>query len=219
MYRKYSITFIWILCLGSLFFSPSIYAEQNVKDCLEADNNCLEDLEQNEEKTPTESNDILESNEAETGSIIVNVIKIVVALILVVLLIYIFLSLLKKKNKLAEQHGVLENLGGISVGQQKSIQIVRIGEKVYAIGVGQDVTMLDEIVDETVISDLEESVVSEPQPMIFIQNLLAKKRQKQQAEVTESPHFHHTLKQELQKLKQQRDTLMDTNKKDDDIHE
>lgn len=219
MRYTYSILFIFLLYFGSLIFPNITHAEPSVKDCLESDSDCLEEVEENEQPPSKETkNDLLEPNESKTSSIILNIFKIIFALILVVLLIYIFLTLLKKKNKLSEQNGALENLGGLSVGQQKSIQIIRIGDKVYAIGVGQDVTMLDEIEDEALISQLKENVTSNLEPMSYIQRLLPKKQQTKQKNNKDSQQFTDTLKLELDKLKQQRDALMDTDKKDDDKH-
>lgn len=43
---------------------------------------------------------------------------------------------------------MMQNLGGISVGSQKSVQLVKVGNSLYLVGVGEDVNMLKEITDE-----------------------------------------------------------------------
>src|SRR5699024_11906226 len=48
----------------------------------------------------------------------------------------------------------LQNLGGISVGHSKSVQIIQVGSKYYLIGVGDNVEMLNEITDENLIEEL-----------------------------------------------------------------
>src|SRR5699024_4211871 len=100
----------------------------------------------------------------QTGSLIVNMLKIVFALALVLILIYVLLLFLKKKNKLSSNSQTLETLGGISVGQQKSIQVVRIGNKVYAVGVVNDVTYKE------IIKQFEESKDDEIQAITIIKN-------------------------------------------------
>ena len=48
----------------------------------------------------------------------------------------------------------MKNLGGISLGQQKSIQLVVVGESYYLIGVGEDIRLLKEITDPDEIEHL-----------------------------------------------------------------
>lgn len=207
-----------VFFLTSILMSHSVYAERNVKDCLE-DDDCIElESEELDDETVVESDDNISSN--QTGSMIINILKIVFALALVLILIYILLLFLKKKNKLSMHNQALETLGGISVGQQKSIQVVRIGEKVYAIGVGNDVTMLDEITDKKMIQQLEESATEEPQAITFIQNWLLKKSKntKSRNKHEKNHSFSKTLEKELDDLKANREQLMEMNKKDDDIN-
>jgi len=220
MNQKSIILFLSLLCLFGLLSPQAIQADASLKDCLESDSNCLEDVDGEKPPSAENKNDALEADDTKTSSIILNIFKVIFALILIVLLIYVFLTLLKKKNKMLEQKGVLENLGGISVGQQKSIQIVRIGEKVYAIGVGQDVTMLDEIEDKTVVHELKENLTPKREPMSFVRDVLTKKKGTPLNDKEKPTSFTHTLKKELEKLKTQRGTFIDLDNKDeDDRHE
>ena len=50
----------------------------------------------------------------------------------------------------------MKNMGGISLGQHKSIQLVVIGESYYLIGVGDDIRLLKEITDPAEIDKLIE---------------------------------------------------------------
>ena len=50
----------------------------------------------------------------------------------------------------------MKNMGGISLGQQKSVQLVVIGNQYYLIGVGDDIRLLKEITDRTEIETLTE---------------------------------------------------------------
>ena len=54
-----------------------------------------------------------------------------------------------------DQHRLMKNVGGLSLGQQKSIQLVIIGETYYLIGVGDEVRLLKEITDPDEIEALE----------------------------------------------------------------
>src|SRR5690625_1656701 len=106
-------------------------AESNVSDCLKAEEDCLQDSVNSEISTDETENERTESNNFSTTSLFFNIIKMVVALLLVLVLIYLLLLFIRKRNTLFDQAGNLENVGGISVGQNKSIQIVRIGSKMY----------------------------------------------------------------------------------------
>ena len=212
--------FICIVFVISFAFTiNTVQAERNVKDCLETDEDCLEIEEEGlVEDNLIEQNETASSN--QTGSLIVNMLKIVFALALVLILIYVLLLFLKKKNKLSSNSQTLETLGGISVGQQKSIQVVRIGNKVYAVGVGNDVTMLDEITDQEVIEQFEESKDAEPQAITFIQNWLQKRSNKENAQKSslQNQSFSKTLEEELEELRTNREQLIKMNQKDDDMN-
>ncbi len=55
------------------------------------------------------------------------------------------LRFLNKRNQNYQQNSVIRNLGGHSVGAQKSVQLLQIGNQIYVVGVGEDVQLLKEI--------------------------------------------------------------------------
>ena len=64
--------------------------------------------------------------------------------------------MLIEKIKLYDKNRLMKNMGGISLGQHKSIQLVVIGESYYLIGVGDDIRLLKEITDPEEIDKLVE---------------------------------------------------------------
>ena len=42
---------------------------------------------------------------------------------------------------------MVQNLGGLSLGAQKSVQLLQVGKTLYLVGVGEDVQLLREITD------------------------------------------------------------------------
>lgn len=200
---------LFIICM--LFFvfpfvsiSETEARTPSVNDCLEAEADC-------EDTTPLTENEgeaepVAELN--DSGSLVFDLIKMFFALLLVLALIYIMLKLLNKRNKMFNQIRHLENLGGISVGQNKSIQIIRIGSKFYVIGVGDNVEMLQEITDEKVITQLLEKGEEEP---FHINSLLPSFLQKNTKEKTSSPdsrNFKNLFADELENLKKNRADLI-----------
>ncbi|AKG04564.1 MULTISPECIES: flagellar biosynthetic protein FliO [Salimicrobium] len=74
--------------------------------------------------------------------------KLILALVFVLGLIYGVLKFIQKKNNLFSNTRQMHNLGGVPLGQNRSVQAVKIGGHVYIIGVGDTVEMLTEITDE-----------------------------------------------------------------------
>lgn len=217
------ISFIFVLCIMLFVIQTNnIYAEvKNVKDCFEENGEC-EELEKSTDEIVTNDSDTLVGNEnIKPTSVILNFIKMIFALLLVLALIYFILMFVKKRNRLFSNVQVLENLGGITVGANKSIQLVRIGNKVYLIGVGDNVEMLQEITDEEVKLSLLEREEETFQPTSFLQSLLQKNsmNRNKNKDVQESDNFTNTLEMELKKLKDQRNQIVFNNKEKDDRHE
>src|SRR5699024_9121544 len=151
--------------IGSLLFTmPSFAADDNVADCFEAGAECEEiqgtgvhkielndDLSDEQEQQET---GIAGNEQRSTPSLFRNFIQMIFALLLVLGLIYVMLKLVNRRQQLFSQTQTLENLGGISVGQNKSIQVIRVGSKMYLVGVGDDVQLLKEIEDEMTKTNL-----------------------------------------------------------------
>jgi flagellar protein FliO/FliZ len=87
--------------------------------------------------------------------------KTLLALFFVVGLLLALLKFINRKNRKFDQHKLMKNVGGLSLGQQKSIQLVVIGDSYYLIGVGDEVRLLKEITDPEEISALERYFVED----------------------------------------------------------
>ncbi|MFS0574215.1 flagellar biosynthetic protein FliO [Sporosarcina sp. 179-K 3D1 HS] len=81
-------------------------------------------------------------------------IKTFFALLFVVGLLFAVLKFMNRKNRMYDKTRLMKNLGGLSLGQQKSIQLVVVGESYYLIGVGEDIRLLKEITDPQEIESL-----------------------------------------------------------------
>jgi len=221
MYKKWILgilvlTFVVVLQPASIFA-----ADKPVSDCLNDDEDCIEDtkdLKTDEEDTKNSSNTLLD--DTAEPSLGLNIVKMVFALLLILALIYTLLWFLKKRRSY-EKAGSLENIGGISVGQQKSVQIIRIGDKMYLLGVGSNVELLKELSEEeseNILQDMNQSSASPAGS--FVQDILKKWNYKRtnETQATEK-QFKKSFKQELDKLKEQRHQMIDDYNKKDDEHE
>lgn len=157
---------IYALGAGILLFlllPISVGAEANVLDCLENEEECNEEEvnlnneqpDVNDEDTIIDNNnEFLVEDEASNSSMGWQIVRLVIGLALVLGLVYVVLKFLGKRNGFNQQPGLLRNVGGVSVGANKSVQIIRAGNKYYLIGVGDNVELLEEIDDPETIEQL-----------------------------------------------------------------
>jgi flagellar protein FliO/FliZ len=76
-----------------------------------------------------------------------NVIWLIIALVIVIALIVVTLRFLSSRTRAWGQNRSLRSLGGIALGQNKSLQVIEVGGKLYLVGVGENVTLIDRIDD------------------------------------------------------------------------
>lgn len=214
------------ICAFSIVFLTSFSGvvqakEPHVTDCLEGNADCSEEDEGNTNAAETDQEETI-SEVTNTGPLIFDLVKMVFALFLVLGLIYLLLKFLSKRNKLFHQVKALENLGGISVGQNKSIQIVRIGPKVFLIGVGENVEMLHEVTDEEIKKDLlHKDESNDFQATTWLTSFLQPKS-KGKAETSKDQSqkaFKKLYSNELAKLKQTREQMINEQVEKEDKHE
>src|SRR5690625_1937374 len=200
---------------GIMFPEHITFAEQSVKDCIET-GDCEEDEQQSGEQMDDEqNNENIADAQFQQPSIMWNFIKMIFALLIVLALIYLLLTFIKKRNQLYERSNIIQNLGGVSVGQNKSIQIVRIGEQIFVLGVGENVHLLQEITDEELMEQLLVKNEQKTERLSFLQNFLQKNERKKR---NDDLSFTSKLEQELENIKENREEIVDRyiRKKDED---
>ncbi|WP_243386871.1 flagellar biosynthetic protein FliO [Bacillus kexueae] len=85
----------------------------------------------------------------------VEFIKMIFAFLFVLLLIYLLMRFLKSKNRLFQGSSYIELLGGTSLGQNRSIQLVKVGDRVFVLGVGDSIQLLKEIDEDEEIERIK----------------------------------------------------------------
>lgn len=207
----YKTIYLILVCLICFHLPNEVHASPpNVIECMEGDVDC-EELEIQDNNLNKENNDLLVET-SRSGSLILDFIKLFLALILVLALIYIALKVVGNKSKITARGKVLENMAGLPLGQNKSLQIIRIGSKFYLIGVGENVQLLDEISDEELISELlEQTKENGSDSSSFIRSFMF-------SGINESNKrdFKKLFSNELEKLKRNRSELI---KQREDKHE
>ncbi|MEJ8776912.1 flagellar biosynthetic protein FliO [Pseudogracilibacillus sp. ICA-222130] len=195
-----------------LLFPVATYANNvspNVKDCMEQNGDC-EELQSPTSIEIDGSNDmLLQDSEQRSPSFFMNIIKMIFALFLILALLYIILLFLKRKNYTNVQHGNIQNIGGLVLSTNKSVQLIKIGEKVYMLGVGDNVQLLEEITDEHTIQQLEKTAEEKMDPSNYIPSFLKKDKEKDESNMAA------TFKEELMNWSKNRQDLFKKKVKDE----
>lgn len=179
-----------------------------VDECLENPESCEEPLEEDDRN---ETAELLEQE--EPSSLFFQIVRLVFALLLVLGLIYVFLYFLKRRNKLSNGIENLENIGGISVGPNKTVQLIRLGNKLYLIGVAENITLLKELEDPTLVEEMlraKEGRQSELGASDILSSILKRNQKKKMGE----DQFSNLFSQELDRLKETQKSIIERNKED-----
>lgn len=213
--------FIWVSTLFIITAlwpaSKTLSAQPSVETCIE--NPALEgcgDYDSSKEKEEEEQQNTSSSPASSESSIFLDLIKIILALAFIIFLIYVLLKFMNKRNKSIHPSKAMENMGGVPLGQQKSLQIVRIGQQFYAIGVGENVDLVTEITDERTIEELtkkNEAASESFSPSMVKQLLSQKKKQTNHNESFQNQSFQKLFQSELSSLKERRQQLIEAEKK------
>jgi flagellar protein FliO/FliZ len=211
LHRNYLILLIVSLFVFSSQGSIKVLAEVNDNESVYENINQAE-TEKSTNETPKENEQKAEKIiPDEAGSITAfDFIKIFVALAFVLFLIYFLLKFVTKRNRMFQKDQSIVNIGGTSLGQSKSIQMVKIGDRVLVVGVGESISLLKEIDDEEerkkLIEDFERKQDQVIETRHFIQMLSKIFNKNSDVKVSKEykVSFSTSFKEQLEKIKQER---------------
>jgi len=87
-------------------------------------------------------------------NVISEVIWVFIALGIVIALLVFALRWLSKRNRAWGAQKGMRSLGGIALGQQASLQVIELGGRIYIVGVGDQVTLIDKEDDPVKVAQL-----------------------------------------------------------------
>lgn len=96
------------------------------------------------------------------GDFLGSLVWVMVALAIVIALILFALKWLSRRNQLWGGNRSMRSLGGVALGPNKSVQVLEIGGRVYIVGVGEEITLLDKCVDPEETAKLIASLDIQP---------------------------------------------------------
>lgn len=148
--------------------------------------------------------------ENKVGVTIGDFIKMFIALIFVIALLYLTLKIINNRSRSYRSSQLIENLGGTSLGANRSVQLVKVGNRILIVGVGENIQLLTEIKDEeelqSIIESYNERIDQLVQPSGVVSKLFKNITNKGEPkkEVTE---FETMLKNEFKQISNERKNL------------
>ena len=203
--RKIGLIFILLLFFLVIFPNSAILADNNAFFCIENPDQC------DEEKAPVvEPINDEEAEKTPVGLTAWDYIKTGFALVFVIGLLFALLKFINRKNRLYSKSQLMKNVGGISLGQHKSVQLIVVGDRYYLIGVGDDIRLLKEITDRAEIDALTDYYddIDEKSPAGWIERIFGKiaeiRKQNSGHSDTGSADFSNVFNTRLEEMKEER---------------
>jgi flagellar protein FliO/FliZ len=201
----------WILLIIFVFpphIGSTVYAETNpksVKECLEHPEKCKEEMGNENKVQPPKKTETINSQTVTVWDFI----KMIFSFMFVIALLYLLLRFINKRSRLFQKYRYLENLGGTSLGTNRSIQLVKVGNRILVVGVGDSIQLLKEIDDEDEIKEILEEHNARLDQLIhsneWLKRWLSNKNREQQSDQP----FASILKQQIHEYAKGRKKLLE----------
>lgn len=203
----FALLLAFVLFSGNEIVAGAALSDKSsVQDCINNPDSC-----QQEQPAANNSQDNADENvTASVGVSFWEIIRVIAALAFVVALLYFLLRFVNKKSRSYQETHIVRHLGGTPLGGSRSIQVVKVGDRVLVLGVGDDVSLLKEIDDPAergdLISRYEEQSEKMIQPAEFVSKL--KERLGRQSEEKEPASFKQEFEQKMHELRKKREQAM-----------
>ncbi|PLT34202.1 flagellar biosynthetic protein FliO [Bacillus sp. V5-8f] len=136
-------------------------------------------------------------------------LRMVFALIFVIALLYVTLKFINKKSKAYQKANHIENVGGTSLGSNRSVQLIKVGNSILVLGVGESIQLLKEINDKEEYQALLQEHNDKMDLLVQPSNIMSKFKKSIQATAPVTPGFSKQLKDQLEELSKNRKKVME----------
>jgi flagellar protein FliO/FliZ len=136
-------------------------------------------------------------------------VKMIFSFAIVIGLLYLVLNWIKRNGTSFNKNNLVTSLGGTSIGSNKSVQLIKIGNAIYVVGVGEDVTLLKEITNSDEIQTIEEKIEQKNQSDMKVTKLFgnAMKFDSKQLGSTKDS-FKNLFNQQIQSIKGKKNSIL-----------
>lgn len=200
-----------IICLAILttlnFHTPVLADESNkmVNELWEEPSEIEVDEAQVDEGENIDVNETAETSSA--GFTFTDFIRAVGATLFVIVLLLFLLKFINKKSRAYQNGSLIKNLGGTALGSNKSIQIVKIGDRIYIVGVGENVQLLKEITEQEELNQILEEYNHSIEQSLVSSDFISKLLQRKKENKNDDGSFTEQLKRQIEELKYNRKQL------------
>lgn len=102
--------------------------------------------------------------EQASPSLFPSIMKFIFSFILVIVLLFVLLRFLSKRSNLNTANGTIIPIGGHTLGNNRSLQVLLIGQTIYIVGVGDTVSLIRTIEQGDEFQHLLESLGNQTEP-------------------------------------------------------
>ena len=202
-----SFTTKMVLIIG-LILMISVYKPIEISGAMVSDLCFGKTDQENCSDTTDRADEESENSESASSSIgIFDYVKVLFALLLVIGVLVFILKFVNRKTATYQQNSLMKNLGGLSLGAQKSAQLIQIGNRLYIVGVGDNITLLKEIDNEEEMNQLLAFYNNKQQEFSttpYIKQLMDKFKGKKEVQKVETKSFNELFNTKLSDLKKER---------------
>ncbi|WP_075619423.1 flagellar biosynthetic protein FliO [Paenisporosarcina indica] len=146
--------------------------------------------------------------------------KLIFYTLLILVMIYGLIKFLALRQQKMQPNQAVKLIGGTPLGNNKSLQLVKVGNTVLLIGVGDQVSLIKEISDADEINSIEKNLEQQPTLLSNSLSTFIKDKIRGRTETktkASTSGFEHLFSQSLNKQKAKQDQLkFDLTKEDDD---
>lgn len=191
--KAFIITILMVAVLTVFVFPTTAAAEPNVADWLQED-------DASPEQAPATKEPVVVKEDQSLFGII---IKLVFYTLVILVMIYGLIKFLAIRQQKFQPNQAVRLMGGTPLGNNKSLQLVKVGDQVLLIGVGDQVTLIKEFTNaeehglDAVLAEKEGPGLTNP-----LLKLPQWKKSFMQARRNKNGQFEELFKQSLEKQKQ-----------------
>ncbi|OXS78560.1 flagellar biosynthetic protein FliO [Domibacillus enclensis] len=208
-----------VLSGNATIAGAALSQNSSVSDCVQQPDLCS----QEEVQTESEGADSGSADERDSVGIgFLDIVRMIAALAFVVALLYFLLRFVNKKSRSFQDTNVVRHLGGTALGGSRSVQIVKVGDSVFVLGVGEDISLIKEIEDpaerQALLSRYDEQAEAFFQPADVVGKIVSRFGKKD--EPAEPAVFKQEFERKINELKKSREkALKDATDRERNEHE
>jgi flagellar protein FliO/FliZ len=194
-------TLLIVLLANLMVHQPALAEEGKESSVFDALNKPLDqntNLEKGE-KEGLNQEETTASTEPDNAFLLL--LKLIFYTLIVLVLIYALIKFLAVRQRKMQHNQVFQALGGTPLGTNKSLQLVKVGGKIYLLGVADQITLIKEITDSEETAVIEREIEEKESMMSknFIDLFKSKEKQSDQHGSTYS--FQRLFNQSLHQQK------------------